>query len=596
MDKRIPLLMMLMLTPPVIADAGDCEVSDCVDGVDTISNNFMLPRSFSSYKAREIISMQDNGAQSGKDDWARHFNLNAGFMQSFGDSECRLGSLPFWSGTNKMTLGDNSGDYDVDLYQFGLGDIVSPGDITLTPRVKHVGVDMLWVLNHKPDEAGFYMKVKAPVGAYMIDMNLCENPAVVNQPDAEWMRYPALDNRYKTLTDVFYGGFPNAEPDLDYGRISSCRNTVVRLADLETVLGYNVWVGDKGKAGLGFKFSAPTGNVPTAEFMLEPVFGRGSHWGVGAEFHANYQVWEGDDSSVCVKLLADVLHLTSGRRPTMRSFDLAANGPGSKYMLLQEYLATDFTGAGYDQGAQPVGTRLPGNIIPAINITTQPVKSTFSVEGSMALLLDFKKNDWNMSIAGEFWGRSKEKLEIDCCKALELGNQNFNDYAVLGRQIDLDGRFDILATDYDNARLYFCEPLARINKAEDRVLAQATPSQIAENNTVMNQPPGGPVVAPDGTTPGVGSGTAVSANTFNADKVKDARESKNRIPSVDGLDVDGARSPRAFSGLVNLEVGYTWSDSDYVPHLALLGGVEFADKTSKMVSMWSVGLQGSLQF
>ena len=464
-----------------------------------------------------------------------------------------------------MTIGKNDGLSDLDAYQFGLGEATTQGSITLTPRIQQASGQLFWRKLQHADERGLYATLKLPVGAMIVEHCVSETPAQISQVEDDWSKYTVLANRFDTIEEALIGGFENKEPDFKYGRLSKEKLSVVRVGDLEFALGYNPYVGDRGYVGVGFKFSAPTGNVPTARYMLEPIVGRAGHWSVGGEVHGRFSVYECDDYELDLQMRGEVLHLTSGRKPHWRSFDLAANGDGSKYMLLQRYKTEKVVGG---SGTVVV----PDIITPAINVTTVPVLSRISAEGNFALMLDFKKDCWNMSLSGEIWGRSSECLEIDTCRLARYSDKlNLNDYAVLGRQVSRDDRFtDNVAN--AAANLNFAEPAAKINESVDRITASGTA-------------PAGPAVAP-------------TLSTAQADKVKDATVSANRIPAdfETALNVAGAQAPRVITGKVTVEAGYTFKDSCHMPHVSLYGGVEIADKTSRAPNFWSLGLQGSMQF
>lgn len=565
MNKKFRLLSLLL--PYAVLAMADCqeECSPCPAPCDNYSKGLWQPRSFNSYKTREVNALKHNCGGNADECWSKYKSVSFEYMQSFGDSQARLGALPFWSGTNTMTIGSNDGNSDLDAYQFGLGDVAegSQGSITLCPRIKHVGADMLLEMKQNPKERGMYVKVKAPLGAMVVNASLSEDLVELqhnqiksqeSNPIAEanapiWLNYTAVSQRHESISDALYGGHRHRELDFRYGRFASCCNkSVVRLGDLEVAAGYDAWVAEKGSFGLGFKMSAPTGNVPQADFALEPIFGRAGHWAVGGEMNFNYKVWESDCADVRLYVAGEALHLFSGRKPSWRSFDLKANGKGSRYMMLGAF--------GFEDRLNNVELISFQHIIPAINVTTLPVISKFAVEGSAVIMLDAKRDDWNMSLAGEFWGRSCEKLAIDYCNTLQhSGHQDhtmhLNNYAVLGRQT---GFGDALSTN-----LCYCEPLATINKSQNTYFG------------VFADKPAG---------------------------IENAAIATNRISSdfEEALDLTGAAAVRSFSGKVTAEVGYTWSEKCHMPHLSLFGGVEFFDKKSKMVNLWSVGLQGSLQF
>lgn len=521
----------------------DCAESSCQN----TSQNFWMPRAFNSYRTREMLMLQDH--QSRKN----ILSFSSEYMQNFGCKSDRLGALPFWSGSNTMTIGTNDGKSDLDAYQFGLGEVIKEGTITLTPKIKHIGGEMLWRVAHSECDTGPFFQVKVPLGAMMIESKVTEDVALVSSTeDADWSKYPAQRMRFDSITEALTGA-SDREPDLKYGRLCPDRSSVVRCGDIETVVGYNFYSSNKGYFTAGFKLSAPTGNIPQAKFLLEPVFGRAGHWGVGTELAGSYKVHESSNMDVYLSMRGDLLHLTSGRKPHWRSFDLALNGQGSKYLLLQKY-ETVYAGNPAAYSSQP------GAILPAINITTMPVLSTVSVEGSFAMAVQVQKEHWNMSLMGEFWGRSHECLKLDCAQIIKSKDENLNDYAVLGRQISTK---DLNSA---GANKWLCEPAAKINQSKSR---QSVPSSTPTANV----------------------------NSF-PNNVKDARVSTNRIPAdpAVALDIAGAQAPQALTGKVTAEIGYTWNESSLSPHFALFGGVEFANTQSRFENLWSVGVQGSMIF
>ena len=548
MSKIKKLLSIGLLGLSVFVDSSEeCSSSNCES---PISQNLWQPHAFSGYALQDILILQGLDCQKDQGDWVNRFGFVTEYMQNFGKDCQSLGAMPFWSGTNTMTIGNHDGKADLDAYQFGMGDVVTDADgiagtITLNPQVQHVGTEFLWYIMQNEDKPGFYAKVKAPLGAMMVTSSICESPIELAE-ESEPSPYPQELLRFTSLGQALHGGYYNQDPLYSYGKLACNKRTVIRLGDIAAVVGANFVAKEHGHIGVGVKVSCPTGNVPQAQYMLEPIFGRAGHWGVGAELSAHYTHVSDKDSCASgawtVWAQAELLHLFDGRQPSWRSFDLKANGPGSRYLLVQRYAYQDST-----FGFQPQG------IHPVINVTTLPVHSSFAMEGNFAVLLDYTRNQWNISLGGEFWGRSTEKLSIDCCRPLQDRDQGFldynlNDYAVLGRQLVPSGI----------ASIYWCEPLARINESLP---------------TYNNQ---GPVPA----------------------GIKDPTVSANRIPADynEALDICGAAAKRIFTGKVLGEIGYTWSDNGHVPHLSVFAGAELADKKSHWVNLWSVGLQASLQF
>jgi len=527
--------------------------------------NLWQPRPFSSYGAREVLLLKDLYDHPFKhDEWDGTISIATEYMKSLqkSDGSDNLGAMPFWSETNSMIIGNNDGTADLDAYQFGMGNVSKQGAITLNPKVRQVGSDIILHFTRYKHDRGFFFKLRAPVGAMSIKSELCEAPAELeNAVDQAWLMYPPVGDRYETLSQAFAGGSAtesvvntslNKSLALNSGKISCCELTSVRLGDLTGVLGFNFFADEHYHLSLGIKTSCPTGTVPTGEFVFEPIFGRAGHWAAGLEFTAHYKHWVNEDEAKAIDIWiqSDLLHLYSGRRPSWRSFDLKKNGPGSKYMLVQFYFAGNpptVPSGPADNG------RTPSFVTQAINVTTMPVLSSFNLEGNLSTVIEYSKKNWNMSFGVDIWGRTKECLQFDHCNIANLDAANLNDFAVLGRQISED------ATDPGNIEpLYYCDPCAQINKSHNRVLFGDTP--------------------PSG--------------------VKDARLYQNRIPEnlYDALDVSGAIEGRVISTKVSCSGGYAWKKKKYSPAINIFVGFEMTSYDSLRLNMWSVGFNGSLNF
>ncbi len=520
------------------------------------------------------------------------------YMHNFGQKcghHCKnLGSMPFWSGTNIMTVGNNDGRADLDAYQLGLGNIKVDengigGIIELNPDVQYAGADLFFQWTHKYNEPCLYFKLHVPFGSIIIHPNLTEPVRAIpdeklsftqitaNPNSTEIMfqfpRYPTPFFRPLSVSDAFFGGSACknrlegniAHPiSLRKGRIAVNKLSEIRFGDLNFALGYNFVNNPSGYFGVAFKVSCPTSNVPNGDYMLESFFGRAGLWGVGADISGLYNICSNEAGTKYINfgVQGELLHLINGRTPNFRTFDLCANGPGSKYLLVQKYVAA------YNHVNRGFITResIESCIIqPAANITTLPVKSSITVEGSLAVMFDFWCNNWNFDIGGEFWGRSAEKLKIDTRTAVAFRLPNLNDYAVIGRQLSsylIDGQPNLLNT-------FYAEPLARINKSQDPVQLIGSPPNV--------------MIPPYANLPA---------------GIVDARIASNRIPADldEALDICGAQASAVFTGKVFGQFDYTWLDNCYKPSLGIVGGAEFTDNTNNIVQLWSIGVHGSITF
>lgn len=577
------LILCSLLNFMLFADDAELSILCPVDCKN--SQNFFQARAFSSYSSNEILMLKPMYmTESPRNEWQSIFSVAPIYMQNFNESctgGCKnLGSLPFWSGTNTMIVGNNDGTAHVDAYQFGLGDLLEPGSITLNVNMMHVAGDLLFHMTHDKYSPGFYFTIRAPIGAMAINTSFKEKIAPHDEvKDAEtnqiWLSYPSRGNRYQSMTEAFQAGTIDTSDGvvvgttlhkpfaLDKGRISSCRLVEIRIADLSVSLGYQFIANHKGLLYAGAKFTCPTGNVPTGRHILEPIFGRSGYWGIGMEMFSHYRLWEHakQDRGLDFWLKSELLHLCSGRKPNMRTFDLTLNGPGSKYLLLQKYFQ------GPSASDNPTGF-VSSYITQAANLTTLPVLSMFNLEGSISTFFDFHERNWNLGVGAEFWGRSKESLKLDVCHLIHVDAANTNEFAVLGRQVSEDARSFLQDPTKPILILDLCEPLAKINKSLPRVIGVGTPP------AVLTYPP-----LPDG--------------------VKDARLSVNRIPNDlnKALNINGAQAAQAMTGKIFSQLGYTWQEYKHTPNLSFIGGIEIAfGENNSAVNLWSLGAQGSVTF
>lgn len=590
MKKRFILYSLLLLqssttlfTSEDLVVVNECPV-DC-----KTSRNFFHMRAFSSSSIREIymikpMYMADKPNEFG---WRKTFAFAFEYMTNFGGQctqgcNANLGSLPFWSGTNTMTYGNNNGNSDLDAYQFGMGEISNPGTISLDVDIMHVGCDLLFQAAHTNHNRGFYCTLRAPIGAMTILTHLTEklgshDNAADLVTEQIWLQYPSIANQYSSLTEAFQAGILSSNTNiiiqsgthkpfaLDKARFAAYRLVAIRIADLCASIGYSFYNSDNGFISLGAKFIAPTGNMPTGRHVLEPVFGHAAHWGVGAEVTGHYKIWEDarKDRGLDFWLKGDVMHLRSGRRPNYRTFDLKQNGPGSKYLLVQKYFLSTPT------STNPTGA-IPSYITQAANITTLPVISRFNIEGTAAVVFDFHERNWNIAVGAEYWCRGRESLNLDAVHLLHVDAAILNEYAVLGRQVSDDSRNYL----YDPATeavisIHLCEPLATINKSLPRVLGTGTAPNVL--------PPTTPYPA----------------------GIADARYASNRIPQDlnQALDVQGAATQRAMTAKLSTQFGYTWKEYRFTPNLSLIANGEFAlGGGNATINTYSVGATGSLSF
>lgn len=173
-----------------------------------------------------------------------------------------------------------------------------------------------------------------------------------------------------------------------------------------------------------------------------------------------------------------------------------------------------------------------------INYTTLASTSSFGVEGDVVVSFAYCARGWSVDLGYEFWGRSAETLTI-------TGDFNTETYAVLGRQGVGNSTAGATPTT-------LCEPTATIAASSARV------------NTA--------------------GGTVVAATT-----------AANRIALAD-LNVAAAQQDTALTSKVFSKVTYEWVDSNYRPHLGVMGEFEISNSNNNALPQWGVSLIGGVSF
>jgi hypothetical protein len=503
----------------------------------SISKNLFLQRAFSANTSRELL-MEGHVTPTDFDGFYSFFSVTGAYQHSWNESENQgIGALPFWSGTNVMSVGTNSSNSSLDAYQFGLSTVTENGSVQLNPIVYQGGADFLVYFGASTNDPGMFLKLKAPLGIIGINPQLTEAPATAGT------NYPAgalsvstltVNDPATTMTQAFAGNLPDGQTNygdflpMQFGLINGTQLSGTQFGDIEMALGYNLICDEDNLFGIALRASAPSANKPTGQYLLEPIFGRGGNWGVGGYLVGSTKLWENHtNKSLTLHVMATVLHLM--KTTTTRSFDLTANGPGSKYLLVADYSTNSYQGI----------------IQNLINISTLESQSSFSAEGDASISLSYLSNGWAADFGYNFWGRTEEILSIS-------GSFPANSYAILGRQ--LVGEPGNTSTN----NLQLCQPSATINNSQDA----STVDSAANTN---------PLLVP-------------------------AQTPSSRISGNSVFDLEAAQQASASTSKLFAKMSYSWLDSHFSPHLGIAGEFEISTAANNALPQWSVALIGGMYF
>ena len=515
------------------------------DGFST-SKGFLQPRASSANIAREML-MEPGAQQPSSGSWYGEFSAT-GFYQRYwspNNEMNELGALPFWSGTNLMSIGNNTQASttapivlaNVDAYQFGMGPVnpgQNPASIKLDPIVYQAGTDFMFIIGASAIESSFYTKAKVALAVYNITYQLTENNPVTAIP------YPAgaLDDSGSAVADPAttmsqaFTGFKHEQLTGDgdftpmvFGLINDVTTTVIKFGDVEVTAGYNFITQNNDSFTIAARMSFPTGNKASGVYMLEPIVGRGGNYGLGAYTAGNVCLWEGnDDDKLTFRFMGEAMHLFT--TSTMRSYDLKSAGQGSRYLLVANYL-----NGSYQDDIQNL-----------INHTTLLSNSTFGAEGDIAVGFNYAYRGWVFDLGYEFYGRSAETLEIIPGEFLD------QTYAILGRQ-------GVASSVDGTTPTTLCQPSATIGSSVDRQNISGVPSAL----------------------------------------VVDATIATNRIALSD-LDRFAAQQKEYLTSKLFTKIAFEWEDVDNLPFIGLIGEFEYSNSSNNSLPQWSLVLVGGVSF
>jgi hypothetical protein len=259
-------------------------------------------------------------------------------------------------------------------YASGTGSLATPGSfrsvIQFRPQQTVAGLGISWKQylgwNDCCDRK-WYLWLNTPVTYVRNDMRLTEVVDTASTVGAPF-QIAAGNVTPANMTEAFAGthnGFLSRTV-LTHGKIDGAQKKT-GLGDIELFVGYDWLNSECCHLDTYFGVVIPTSNTPKGEYVFEPIFGNGNHFGVlwGSNYSAD--IWNDDcgDRSLSWELSFNYRYLFS--KTSTRSFDLQ-NRPWSRYMLVFADSAANTAAA---------AANLVGNVVPGINeLFTRKVKVT----------------------------------------------------------------------------------------------------------------------------------------------------------------------------------------------------------------------------
>jgi hypothetical protein len=515
------------------------------------------------------------------------------YTQSFRGSKI----AQYFFGSQSLTFSGSRaasrGTDDILADYFGL-----PADfksvVSFCPRVRNIVADLFVHFNFDHWIEGLYASLQLPIVHTKWNMNLQER---IDAAGSSAIFHPAgyLSNSrltpdigVKNVATFFQGNstFGDMRDPLSYGCICG-EQQLTGVAELRGILGYNVLNKTDGKLGIEFHVAAPTGSRAQGTYLFEPMIGNGKHWEIGAALRGFLRMWEDQyaDSYWALAGHLSVIHLCKARQK--RSFDFMVNGPGSRYMLIEEL------GLPVNNLNVPSGTAAPNQyqsrLFTAINKTTLDAQISIPAQVDFVLKAEYHSGGFGAEIGYNLWFSMAEKLV--CRQLFDEGK-----YAIKGDAMVYG--FDLLE-DQDEADV---EIPTALNTSQSKATLHA--GQGATNLVVGDEFENFNV---DAINIAFDKGNNILQNLTEADSQaiysRAAQQARSSNPPIILKDTDlnncSALSPKAISHKLFAHLGYAWEDCKVAPYVGAGAEVEIACicfNSNSALSQWGLWIKAGISY
>lgn len=317
---------------------------------DKSNRTFLSPRSPSVNIAQKYTTWHDHvyGQRCGKVHTS--FQLTGFYSESENSKD--LGRyFGIGNGTNTIDINSGGDEVDTDFFIHDADvDGNASGIVSLSPRQKTWGarLDIFQDIHFK--FAKFFIAGTLPI--VHVERNMHINVADSTESASGF-----------TLEDFFSGNVvnnndPNRQAALTKAKIGG-GHSETGVADIDLELGWKALYCKKYHLFLNLGFTIPTSNKPDGEFLFEPIYGNGNHFGLGFGIDSGMTLWCKDKNKFRLLLAGNYRFLFNNtQKRTVGLRDTEGNPkPFDHYNLAF-------------QAGQAAGTAL----FPLANVLTQDVR------------------------------------------------------------------------------------------------------------------------------------------------------------------------------------------------------------------------------
>ncbi|MGE0010420.1 MAG: hypothetical protein AB7F19_00460 [Candidatus Babeliales bacterium] len=330
-----------------------------------------------------------------------YFGITPAFSQSFSDDN--LEQYLFFNGTNTMTFGP-LGDRETDVFarNFLLNDDFR-GNVTIKPDIQSMVLDLQFRISLNKIACGLYLETYIPVTWSQWDLHMEERVRSSGTfVEANKLGNATRENSFlKTIIRAWQGDtidvntFPAVRNDMDFATVNGKRSEIA-LADVYLGLGYTIIKKPDWQVDLQLLYIAPAGKRPEPRYFFNAQVGNGKHNAIGGALHTYHNVFTGDDTALTGVFDIRAYHFFGASQ--RRTFDLNANGIGSRYLLFKRF--------------NPDTGTPTGEIVFGPNVTTLDCNVSVGAVAEATMMATYDWYKWQFNVGANAWIQSKEHITL----------------------------------------------------------------------------------------------------------------------------------------------------------------------------------------
>jgi len=550
----------------------------------TCGSTTIIPRSVNSNSARRLVGWQQQlyrnyccgyAATALAVEYTRTFKSDLISRSFFGANTLTFsGSLVSSREDGIDVIGDN----------FGL----APNEqrvLSLKPVIQNTILDWQWYWGLNQLMSGLYARIHAPLTHTNWDLGLneCSSCTLIisGTNDYSGCYMDSTETPVNTTTSLAQalGGdflFGDMQEPWQYGRFEFGGKSKTGIADMDFIIGYNIYQGEQAHIGIFGQLVAPTGNRPNAHIVFEPVLGNGKMWGLGggASVHFPLYRWCNRENNLMIYAEGSIIHPFATHQ--IRSLDFARNGFLSRYLLLKEF---DTAGV------------YAGHLMNAINFTTRPVQVSVDYIIDASAMITFNYSGWETDLGYNFYKKSHENLSLSSSCSCPYDNRTFG----------IKGTEGVCYTQYivsnDGTTIALgSSPLLNSTQSNATIFSPTVTGTI--DNAVTTDARDG---SGDGTVGVTYDNSIVIPIGDDVTFPTDAHIAFTSNPPVfvncTDLDTNSAAQCGVTSHKIFCHIGRHWNENCWQPHMGVGAEVELLGRcSSKNVYEFGVWIKGGLAF